>query len=252
MSAFQSYPNYVEHRYEYEEHPAKTEYPFMDKNIRHGFIRKVYSLLTIQMIFTVGVSTLFVCNEDVKKFAVSEGGQACMWVSIVGMFGIMITMICSSNSMRKYPTNYIILSIFTIFTSYMVGSISASYKTSSVAMAFGATVAVTVALTIYAWQTKYDFTTMGGMLIGGLMGIIAISIINIFVQNSILQTVIAGFGVLIFSCYIVYDTQLIVGGKHRKLQFGIDDYVLATISLYLDIINLFLYLLQLIGGRGRD
>jgi FtsH-binding integral membrane protein len=52
-----------------------------------------------------------------------------------------------------------------------------------------------------------------------------------------------------FSCYIVYDTQLIVGGFHKKYQFAIDDIVLATLSIYLDIINLFLYILECLNNN---
>ena len=54
---------------------------------------------------------------------------------------------------------------------------------------------------------------------------------------------------MLFSFYIVYDTQLIVGGKHRKIMFHIDDYVLAAVSLYLDVINLFLMILRLLNGE---
>ena len=59
-------------------------------------------------------------------------------------------------------------------------------------------------------------------------------------------------GVLIFSLYIVYDTQTIVGGEHKNFQFDMDDYVLAALVIYLDIINLFILLLQLLQGGRRD
>ena len=61
-----------------------------------------------------------------------------------------------------------------------------------------------------------------------------------------LKTIYALFGCLIFSLYIVYDTQKVVGGKHHKHQFGTDEYVFAALNLYLDIINLFLYLLEIL------
>ncbi len=64
-----------------------------------------------------------------------------------------------------------------------------------------------------------------------------------------IQLVYATGGVLLFSCYLVYDTQLIIGGKHAKFQFSVDDYVFAALNLYLDIINLFIYILQLLNQR---
>merc|ERR1719188_1974178 len=66
--------------------------------------------------------------------------------------------------------------------------------------------------------------------------------------GEMVHKVFAGCGVLLFTFYIIYDTQLIVGGTDRR-QFGIDDYAFAALSLYLDIINLFLYILQLFGER---
>ena len=102
---------------------------------------------------------------------------------------------------------------------------------------------------VYACQTKYDFTDKGGYLLAVLVGLIITGFVNMFIQNNVLQMICAGVGAILFSCYIVYDTQLIVGGSHKKYQFSVDDYVFAAITLYLDIINLFLYLLELIGGR---
>ena len=63
-----------------------------------------------------------------------------------------------------------------------------------------------------------------------------------------MRLIYALIGTLLFAGFIVYDTQLIVGGKHKKLQFGIDDYVFAALNLYLDVINMFYYLLLLTGG----
>ncbi len=222
--------------------------PFFSKQVRHAFIRKVYSLLTLQLMVTTGICALFMFNDKVNSFASSEGGQALFWISIVATFAILITLCCSQNLARRHPHNYILLGLFTLAQSYILGIVTSSYNTSVVLMAFGTTIAITLTLTLFAWQTKYDFTTMRGGLLAALVGIIVLNVINIFLKNNILSIVISCFGVVIFSGYIVYDTQLIVGGNH-KYSYGIDDYVFATISLYLDIINLFLYLLQLFGRR---
>ena len=250
----QSPPPYYDekqvNRYCYEENGGAIDSDnTMSRGVRKGFIRKVYSLLTLQMLFTIGVTSFFIASDDAQKFAVSNAGQALVWISLVMIIGLMIGMYCNPNMVKKYPTNYIVLFGFTGCMSYIVGITTASYQVNSILIAFGATAGVTISLTIYAWQTKYDFTTKGGILLGSLVGIIVLGIINAFVRNPILHIVISAAGVVIFSAYIVYDTQLIVGGKHRKIQFDIDDYVLATITLYLDIINLFLYLLDLINNR---
>jgi protein lifeguard len=163
----------------------------------------------------------------------------------------IITLFCKPSIGRDYPSNYILLSLFTLFTSYMVGIATVYYNTKSVYIAFAITSSITIMLTIYAWQTKYDFTDKGGYLLAVLTGLIITGILNIFIQNSVLQLICSGIGAILFSCYIVYDTQLIVGGKHRKYSYDEKDYVFAAITLYLDIINLFLYMLDLVGGRRR-
>ena len=113
------------------------------------------------------------------------------------------------------------------------------------------TIGITTILTLFACQTRYDFTGLGPYLICFLFGLLIIGLINMFLINSILVTIQAGLGALVFSFYIIYDTQLIVGGKNRQYSFDVDDYVLAVISLYLDIINLFIYILQLCMGTDN-
>ena len=225
--------------------------PFDDKIIRQGFIRKVYSLLTIQLMVTCSMGSLFIFYEPAKTFAFTEGGQALMWISIVGMFAIIIGLSCFADIARKFPHNYLFLGLFTLCCSYLVGIITSIHDTKIVALAAGITMIITFSLTLFACQTKYDFTGMGGALLAFLMAIIVIGLINIFVQNSVLDSIYAGASAFIFSLYIIYDTQLIVGGKHRKFQYEIDDYVFAAISIYLDIINLFLALLDLFNNMNR-
>merc|ERR1719414_198948 len=110
-----------------------------------------------------------------------------------------------------------------------------------------------MAMTAYACTTKTDFTGCGPYLYGALMVLIffgfAISMLSLFgVQIQWMTMLYNLAGVVIFTFYIVYDTQLILGGNH-KVQFSIDDYCFAALSLYLDIINLFLSLLSLVGSR---
>ena len=222
---------------------------FQDKDVRKNFIKKVYGILTCQLLFTFSVGLILNAVDGARDFAISQGGQALMWISIVGMFATIIAMACNQNLARNYPSNYVMLCLFTSFTSYLVAVVTLAYQINSVLAAFGLTAGITVALTIYAFQTKYDYTDMGGYLLVILVGVILTGIINIFIQNQVLQLIIAGVSSILFSFYIVYDTQQIVGGDHKKYQFGVDDYVFAAITLYLDIINLFLSLLQLMGKK---
>merc|ERR1719326_1064404 len=112
------------------------------------------------------------------------------------------------------------------------------------------TTGIFIGLSAYAFTTKSDFTGAGPYLFAALMGISLFGLVLIiFPAGAMMHKIYAGLGALLFSFYIVYDTQLIVGGNHKKHQFSVDDYVFAALNLYLDIINLFLYLLSLFGDR---
>lgn len=108
---------------------------------------------------------------------------------------------------------------------------------------------VFLGLTAFAWQTKIDFTKLSGSLFSLLIILIICGILASFIPS--LRVIYAGLGALVFSIFIVYDTQLIIGGEHRKLRLSIDDYVMAALSLYIDVIQLFLFLLTILGGGRR-
>jgi FtsH-binding integral membrane protein len=103
-------------------------------------------------------------------------------------------------------------------------------------------------LTVFACCTRScDFTIWGGMLFAALFSLTIMTFFLMFWNSYYVTILIATLGVIIFSAYLVYDTQLIVGGKSR--QYQIDDYIMAAINLYLDITRIFMYVLALVGGR---
>merc|ERR1712232_1169113 len=121
----------------------------------------------------------------------------------------------------------------------------------------GITLLIVAGLTIYAWTAKTDFTGLGPYLMAGLLAFIlfgfTLSIMSWFGLHMKPIAMAYHFcGVLLFSFFIIYDTQLILGewGGHSE-QFSVDDYCFAALNLYLDIINLFLQILRLLGEE-RD
>ena len=224
---------------------------FDNPKIRMGFTRKVFCLLTLQLLVIFGSILTTKCVNSSKLFFQSEAGIALFYTSMVCMFVTIIFMSCFSNICRKYPQNYVLFSLFTIFMSYILSFTTINYDNGTILLAIGTTLSISIALSIYAIQTKYDFTNIGAYLVVLVVGLIVATIINIFIQNTIFTKIIATIGIIVFSCFIVYDVQLIVGGKHRRYSYDIDDYIFATINISLDIINLFLYILELFGG-SRD
>jgi len=218
---------------------------FMEKEVRRGFIRKVFSILAVQLFVTFGASILMSTNSQVKSYCSQNVWTVYLALPLV--FGSLIGLSCCGDLHRKFPHNYALLGIFTVAQSYMVGVATMFYETDTILQAILITGVLTTGLVIYAFQTKYDFSTFGGMLLCLLLGLLMFSFFAIFIQQPIMHLVFALMGALLFSFYIVYDVQIMMEGK--KVQLSPDDYVLAAMNLYLDIINLFLYILEILNSQ---
>lgn len=142
--------------------------------------------------------------------------------------------------------NFIFLFLFTIAESVLLGVAASTYDAEAVIMAAGISAAVCLGLSIFAFQTKWDFTVMGGVLFVAVIILMIFGIIAIFIPGKVIILIYASLGALIFSIYLVYDTQLMIGGKH-KYSISPEEYIFAALNLYLDIINIFLYILTIIG-----
>mmetsp|Transcript_27335 Transcript_27335/g.78720 ORF Transcript_27335/g.78720 Transcript_27335/m.78720 type:complete len:266 (-) Transcript_27335:97-894(-) len=225
-------------------------------NIRSGFIQKVYSLLSVQLAMTLGIGLYMHLNIPQDWVASHIWVYFIIFIVLFSAFGILLgATCCCPQVLRGFPSNYIFLFTFTALMSVVVGFVCTVYTGPSVLMAVATTSIVFMCLTAYACCTKSDFTGMRPYLIAALNCLCTFSLV-IWVWSFFaplpraLRMVYAFVGVILFCFHIVYDTQLIVGGRHKKFQFGIDDYVLAAVTIYLDIINLFLNILQLLGSRN--
>lgn len=199
-------------------------------------------------------------------------------LSMVVMFGSMIALACCQIH-RSFPINFIVLGLFTAGMSFMLGMTTAYYRTDIVFYAVLITAVVVIALTLFAMQTKIDFTVYNGILFVAVIVLMVMGLLLMFIKSKAMFVVYSGLGALVFSAvsdltlqnlniyfckltfkltqhfafayfyfqYLVIDTQMIVGGNH-KYQFSPEDYIFAAITLYTDIINLFLYILNLLNS----
>lgn len=117
-------------------------------------------------------------------------------------------------------------------------------------MAVGITAAICFALTLFAFQTKWDFTGMHAALFVCLIVLMLFGLVAMFFPGKIMSLVYASLGALLFSMYLIYDTQMMMGGKH-KYSVSPEEYIFAALNLYLDIVNIFIYILTIIGA-SRD
>ncbi|SPP88083.1 protein lifeguard 1 [Drosophila guanche] len=222
---------------------------FNDDSIRRGFIRKVYLILMAQLVATFGAVSIFVFNDNVKMYALQNGWV--FWLALLLMVATLLGLVCSESLRRQTPQNFIFLGGFTVAQSLLLGVSACRFASTEVLMAVGITAAVCLALTLFAMQTKYDFTMMGGLLITLLVILLIFGLVAVFVGGSMLITLIyASASALLFSMYLIYDTQLMMGGRHRY-SISPEEYIFAALNLYLDIINIFLDILVIIGGSDN-
>jgi FtsH-binding integral membrane protein len=141
--------------------------------------------------------------------------------------------------------------VYAALVGLSLSSIFLVYTTASIVQTFFVTAAAFGALSLFGYTTKRDLTAMGSFLIMGVFGIIIAMLVNIFLQSSALQFAISAIGVLVFSGLTAYDTQ-----KIKEMYWEGDDVLVAgrkaimgALTLYLDFINLFTFLLQFLGNR---
>ncbi|CAK71146.1 unnamed protein product (macronuclear) [Paramecium tetraurelia] len=220
-----------------------------DENVRIQFIRKVYLILSFQLLFTTIFCTFSYFSTG---FAVYQLQNTWLFyvLLIVGLI-CEISLICCKNVSRKVPNNYIILGVFTFCESWIVSySCSIAYLIypenggQLVLIAAVLTLAITISLTLYAFTTKSDITMAGGSLFIFSAVLLVLGLLCLIFNSKIIHMIYIGGLAILYGFYLIYDTQLLMGNK--EYSYSIDDYIVAALQLYIDIIMLFLQLLQLL------
>jgi len=212
-----------------------------------GFIRKVYAILCAQLTVTLAFVLAFSYSIGLRDAVAKTPGV--LIGAIVLTFVFLFALSCFPNVARTYPTNFMCLAGFTLCQSLLVGTIASTYSPDIVVKAVVATAAITLGLTLFAFQTRIDFTAMSSSMFCLLIVLLLFGVWVAIFPSQIAQTAYAALGAFVFSLFIVYDTQLIIGGKHHTHQFSVDEYVFAALTIYIDIIQLFLFMLRLFGNR---
>lgn len=225
----------------------------IDQGLR-AYMLKVYNLMALGLAIT-GVAAYLGFNFAVQDGQLTQFGELLFrsplrWVVILAPLAVVLFLSFRINRMSVAAAQ-------TTFWAYaaLVGlslsSIFLVYTGQSVVQTFFVTAASFGALSLYGYTTKRDLSAMGSFLMMGLFGVIIASIVNIFLASSALQFAISVIGVLIFAGLTAYDTQRI-----KELYYEADDVAVAgrkaimgALTLYLDFINLFMFLLQFMGNR---
>ena len=203
--------------------------------------------MMFQVAITAALTIATLTSSNLRAFMIATPGL--MWTAIALYITSLYALACYPKVARSVPINYILLFIFTVSMSWVVAFISSMYSPQIVATAAIMTALMMIGLTTYACFAKTDFTMMGGMLAAGSLILLSMIFLGIFITNKFYHAAIAAGILLLMSVYVIYDTQLIVG-KH-SYKYMIDDYILAALNLYLDLINIFLSILQLLGAASN-
>jgi len=218
--------------------------------VRNGFIRKVYSILSVQLIITFGAVFLFQI-PSIKLFIFknqSLAGNTLMFCSLA-FLTLFLVLVCNRSLSRTVPYNYYILFAITLCESLVCGIVSSLYSFQIVATALALTIISTLAITFYACTTKTNFSyyRMGMFIVFSqifMIGLIAslLRLQALYALYTFLMTIMIGI-------YLVYDTQLIMG--KFGVGYSVDDYIFATLEIYMDIIRLFLLILRIVAKFSR-
>lgn len=253
---------------------ASVKGPHVPSEIRINFVKKVYGILIAMLAVSFGIAAPFVFIRDSAVDWVNHNmwvvGVATALLLVHQLFNLAMALemcVGSGSCFRAYlrlfvtvPWNYIFLFSYAACFGVLLGLTCSAFKAESVSLVFVLTAGIMAALTVYAAVTKTDFTGCGMYLFAMMIGLILMGIVAVFVPyDSPFHRALSAIGAILFSFVIIYDTQLIFGtvsqslnnSAARRVEFTIDMYAFAAYQLYLDFVNMFLYLLQLFGAR-RD
>jgi len=237
----------------------------IDQGLR-AYMIKVYNLMGLGLLITglAAIGTIMLATttdpasavatlpsgEMLTSFGVAIFGSPLRWVVMLAPLAAVffLSFRIQSMSVAAAQTTFW---VYAGLVGLSLSSIFLIYTPASISQTFFATAAAFGALSLFGYTTKRDLTAMGSFLIMGVFGIIIASVINIFLQSSALSFAVSAIGVLVFAGLTAYDTQ-----KIKEMYFDGDasdvagrKAIMGALRLYLDFINLFMFLLQFMGDR---
>ena len=240
----EEYPVEIKNSNDFSQQNEEDSY--IQSQMRIGFIKKVFGILFAQLSFTFLFVLLFQLNIIKSFFMKHEKfAVASIFFSLFAFMIIYFTLICNRKLGRTVPYNYIILFAITFFETIICSSIAMAYSLDVVLISLILTIVSAGAIIIYAFRTKKNFTSFGLILAVFMSQLIMVGFLRIFIRSEFIRVFYCLFGTLVVGMYMVYDVQLIAGKV--GLAYEVDDYILAALELYIDIIRLFLEILRIVG-----
>ena len=214
-----------------------------------NFINKVYSWMSFALIITGLVAMWVVSNETLMMSIFSN--SLIFWGLIIAEFACVAYLVGAIEKMSAQLATSIFIG-YSALNGLTFSIIFVIYTMDSIASTFFITAGTFAIMSIYGYYTKKDLTSIGNLAFMGLIGIIIASVVNWFMASAMLYTIITYIGVLVFVALIAYDTQKIKNMNiigNEGTEEDKKEAIMGALILYLDFINLFLFLLRIFGSR---
>lgn len=223
----------------------------LDRSVASALMRSVYYWMAGALTIT-GLTAMLVANSPALMNLIFTN-TALVWILLIAEF-VLVAVISAAINRISFSTATILFIIYSALNGVTLSSIFVLYTQGSIASTFFITAGMFVALALYGTVTKKDLSGIGRFLFMTLIGLIIASIVNIFMHSEMLYWITTAIGVVIFAGLTAWDAQKIqqmaaeaaeVNESTQKMA------LLGALSLYLDFINLFLYLLRIFGRRSN-
>ncbi|NVO03637.1 MAG: Bax inhibitor-1/YccA family protein [Bacteroidetes bacterium] len=220
------------------------------------FIANVFSWMALALAITGVVAYFFGNNAELTNLLYYTNGVKSSltglgWVVMLAPIGFVLLMSWGMNKLSA-PMMMLLFVVYSIIMGMSLSFIFLIYTHGSIAATFGITAGMFGLMAFVGYTTKTDLTKFGSIMMMGLVGIIIASIVNMFMKSGTMDYIISFIGVLVFTGLTAYDVQKLkrIGAG---VEFGTQETtkltILGALSLYLDFINLFLFILRFTGGR---
>ena len=210
-------------------------------------IRKVYVWMCAALLITAGTAYRVSNSEELLRLIFSS--KISFFGIIIAQFAIVWFLSARIRTLT-FSTATILFALYSVLMGVTMSCIFLAYTQSSIASTFFITAGTFAVMSIYGFTTKRDLTSIGGLLIMALVGLIIASVVNYFLKSSMFDLIISCIGVLIFVGLTAYDTQKIKALMNQEnTEENQKMAIIGSLMLYLDFINLFLFLLRIFGRR---
>jgi uncharacterized protein len=221
----------------------------LQADTQRAFINRVYGWMTLGLVLTT-VAALIIYSID--GLALSIVSNPLPFYGLMGGELLLVVALSALIKRLSTPLAALLFALYAVLNGITFSMLLLIYTASSVAITFGITACTFGIMTLFGYTTQRDLTKLGNLALMALIGLILASVVNIFLNNSVIYWITTYLGILIFVGLIAYDTQ-----KLKRMSMSLEEggdvaqkaSIMGALALYLDFINLFLMLIRIFGRR---